>query len=356
MPQGPPVSPTDNISFSRFTGTKNTVSAERLAPEELQRARNIDIDDVGQVHRRRGQTLAASGNFHSLFASDNGTVYGVKDSSLGIIKPNYSFVSIQTGIGPDPLAYVQVGPVVYFSSLSNSGRINQPNNTVVPWGEAAADFWFSPVVNPTLSLLPIKGRLFGSPPMATILEYYNGRIYLGSGRTVWATELYMYNLTDKTKNFWQFEADLTMIAAVTDGIYVGTKTGLYFISGPTFDEMRRANTSGDGVLPGTMVKVPSELVNPQARQNLDQVLPNDSAAVFMTTGGLVAGLPSNQIFNLTETRVRFPTAQTGTALFRQQDGFNSYLGVLDSGGQPATGNVRIGDYVSAQLVRGNGRP
>jgi hypothetical protein len=518
MAQGPPDAPPDNISFSRFTGIKNTVSAERLAPDELQRARDIDIDDAGQIHRRRGQSLVAAGNFHSLFTANDGTVYGVKGPSLGIINPDYSFVDLQDGIGPSHLAYVQVGPVVYFSSLSNSGKItsggiksvpaismvedgsngyhfggvppaasiptstpmtfsvllkagarpaailyssdgtNTPNcefdlvhgvagtpayctasitaqgggwwlatiswtmtnpgsvqfvlfisqafgagfagasyqgvvgkgvlaampiwtmagvtqppldlttilsgatasatasqigSSVSPWGEAAADFWLSPVVNPTPTLFPIKGRLFGSPPMATILEYFNGRIYLGSGRTIWATELYLYNIVDKTRNFWQFEADLTMIAAVTDGLYVGTEGGLYFISGPQFDQMRRINVLGDGVLPGTLVKAPKELVDPQGRQDIAQVLPSDTAAVFMTAAGLVAAMSGGQVFNLTQTRVQFPVAQTGSALFRKQDGINSYLGVIDSGGTPAN-TARIGDYVSAQLIRGNG--
>lgn len=354
--QGPPVAappPEDNISFSRFTGVRNTVSAERLAPEELQRARNVDIDDAGQIHRRRGQSLVSSGNFHSLFNSDNGTAYGVKGSSLGLINPDYSFISLQTGIGPDHLSYAQVGPVIYFSSASNSGQISQPANVVTPWGEAVADFWFSPVVNPTPTLQPTKGRLFGSPPMATIIEYFNGRIYLANGRTVWATELYLYNFIDKTKNYWYFEDDVTLVKSVTDGLYVGTTTQLYFISGPTFNEMKRLNIWDAGVLPGTEVEVPSELVDPQGRQDLAQVLPGDTAVAFMTTHGLIAGLSGGKIYNLTETRVQFPVAQTGSAVFRQQDGVNSYLGVIDSGGTPA-GNMRIGDYVSAALIRGNG--
>jgi hypothetical protein len=350
--QGPPAAPPpDNIEFSRFTGIRNTISAERLAPEELQRARNVDIDDAGQIHRRRGSTLVASGNFHSLFESDGGTVYGVLGSALGIINPNYSFVSLATGFGPDHLAYVQVGPTIYFSSLRNSGQIT--GNAVTPWGEAAADFWFSPVVNPTPTLFPIKGRLFGSPPMATLLEHYSGRIYLGSGRTVWATELYLYNYIDVTKNFWQFEDDLTMIAAVQDGLYVGTESKLYFVTGGAFAEMKRSEVLEDGVLPGTIVEVPKELVDPQGRQDLAQVIPSETVVVFMTTAGLVAGMAGGQVFNLTQTRVQFPVAQTGSALFRKQDGINSYLGVVDSGGTPA-GNARLGDYVSAQLIRGTG--
>lgn len=350
--QGPPAAPPDNVSFSKFTGLRNTISAERLAADELRRARNVDIDDAGQIHRRRGSTLVAAGNFHSLFEADDGTVYGVKDGSIGVVNPNYSFVSLQSGIGPDPLAYVQVGHTIYFSSLANSGKITPPSNTVTQWGEAAADFWFSPVVNPTPTLFPIKGRLFGSPPMATLLEYFNGRIYLGSGRTVWATELYLYNFVDKTKNFWQFEADITMIAAASDGLYVGTTAAVYFVSFKD-GEAKRATILDAGVLPGTRVTAPRHLVDPNVRQNLEQLLPTETANVFMTTDGLVAGMDGGLIYNLTNTKVLFPEAHTGSALFRQQDGSNFYLGVLDSGGG-STGNMRLGDYVSAELIRGNG--
>lgn len=341
----PPVGVTqDSVVLSKFVGLRNTIGQERLAPGELERAQNIDLDDAGQPHRRRGYTQVAAGAWHSLYTSTRGTL-GVKDGVLSIINPDYSTQVLKAGVGPSPVAYVDVGPETYFSSASDSGVI-LADNTVEPWGAVGgAGTWLSPVVNPTSTLSPIQGRLLGAPPMATALAYYNGRVYLAEGRTVWATELFMYRYVDKTRTYMLFETDVTVIGAVTNGLYVGTRTGVYFLGG-TFGEMRRQPLSAYGAIPGTLVNVPAELVHPQANTSRN-------AVVFMTTSGLVAGFDDGQLLNLTQDRVLFPGAVAGAALFRRQDGVNQYIGATDSGGSP-TSAARIGDYVDVEIRRFRG--
>ena len=343
-PPGPVDQSQDSISVSRFVGLRNTLSAERLAPNELERAQNLDLDDVGQPHRRRGYTQVATGSWHSLFTSTRG-VLGVKDGVLSIINPDFSTQTLQSGVGPAPVAYVDVGPETYFSSATDSGVIGA-DNSVGQWGiEGGAGTWLSPVVNPTSTLAPIQGRLLGAPPLATALAYYNGRIYLAEGRTVWATELFMYRYVDKTRTYMLFESDVTVIGAVTDGLYVGTRAGIYFLGG-TFGEMKRLPLSTYGALPGSLVTVPAELVHPQANASRN-------AVVFMTTSGLVAGFDGGQLLNLTQDRFLFPGAVSAAALFRRQDGVNQYIGATDSGGSP-TSAARIGDYVDVEIRRFQG--
>ena len=55
MASAPPEAP-QTIVLSGFSGMKNTVSEERLKQDELFAAVNVDIDDVGQLRRRRGLT------------------------------------------------------------------------------------------------------------------------------------------------------------------------------------------------------------------------------------------------------------------------------------------------------------
>src|ERR1043166_1306838 len=447
MPTPPPDPQQDSVVFQQFEGLRNTISRDGLKSTELATAQNIDLDDVGQVHRRRGYTQVATGNFHSLFTDENGVAYGVKDGALGIINSDYSFNILRGGISADPLAYVQVGETVYFSSVTNSGKIHSvehaltkfaedgsngghqcglsstvstitsgtivrvsvqakplersavmlfvfdgvadpfcgfdlangvmstpvsctpqitpladgwyevsitfpmaatsvasfyfflarqfayspagifgasfytgtsgkgllfrqaqwtenagpPNSidlttsvaggffstfveVVAPWGaENDTGFWLSPVVNPTDTLPPIAGRTYAKPPMATALTYFNGRIYLASEHTVWATELYLYDYIDKTKNFFNFESPVTALGTVTDGIYVGTETGLWFLSGSF--PLKRIRIMGAGVLPGSMVDIPTELVHPQGQANLDTPLDSKNAVIFTTTVG-----------------------------------------------------------------------
>lgn len=338
----------DSVVLQKFAGLKNTVTEERLTPAQLAKAINIDIDDAGQIRRRRGATQVAEGNFHSVF-SDEDRVIGVRDGFLGIIYPDYSFKAIKSNIGSAPICYVKVGDKIYFSSQLYSGVINE-DDTVSPWGQQSSEnMWLSPVVNPTSTYDEIRGKFIGAPPVATSLAYFNGRIYMANGSDVWATELYLYDYVDKTRNYLSFESEVTVIGAVTDGLYVGTKTAVWFMSG-AFSQMQRILMMKSGALPGSLVSVPGELVNPQIP--IDQQAPSKTAVLFLSTVGLCAGLDNGVCYNLTQNEVLFPAADNVAAMFRRQDGINQYVGVADSAGSPASA-ARIGDYVDAEIRRFN---
>lgn len=356
QPQQPPPPETPPVVLDKFSGLKNTVEPERLTAEEFEYAVNIDLDDVGQVHRRRGKTLVASGAYGSLYTTDEGVVFATKDGAFGILNRDYSFRTLDNGYpAHDQLAYVQVGPTLYFSSRTRAGKVDLQSFQVGPWG-STPDLWLSPVLNPTATLPPIRGRLLGAPPLATTLAAWNGRIYMGSGREVWATELYLYDFVDRTKNFWQFEAEITMIGTVTDGIYVGTSEGVWFISG-MYNEAKRVRVMDSGVIPGSMVYAPSELANPGTiqvpvgqRQETDQKV----SILFLTQNGYCGGQDGGVCFNYSEDKFVFPDALRAASVWRRQDGLNQYLAVLQSGGTPSA-STRIGDFVDATLVRGGGR-
>jgi hypothetical protein len=357
MVQQAPEAAPDSIAFNAFEGLKNLVTRERLKPSELEFAKNIDLDDVGQAHRRRGYKKVATGDFHSLYTADDERVYGVKDGQLGIILPNYSFQAIHAVSVPPPeagrvaLSYAQIGDRIYYSCATDSGVIDASTDTWAPWGDPK-DIFLSPVVNPTATLGQVRGRLLGKPPLATAIAYWNGRIYMAEGRALWATELYLYNYVDKTKNYLLFEDDITGIGVVTDGIYVGTAGGLWFLSG-VFSAMKRERVMDSPVIPGSMIQMPSELANPPQIPG-SQDTPARVSVLFMTDAGFCTGQDGGTTFNLSETKFEFPDAQRVAALYRRQDGVNQYIAVAENGGSPAN-NTRIGDYVDAEIIKADSR-
>lgn len=339
-----PTQPPESVLLQAWKGLRNTVSAERLGPDELVTARNVDLDDAGQPHRRRGYTRVAEGNWHSLFRSGRG-IYAVRDGDLVKVRPGYTTQILASGLGPGPLAWCEVGPTLYFSSAVDSGKISAAD-VVTDWGAVGGDgTWLSPVVNPTATLNPVRGKQLGKPPMATAMCWLNGRIWMASGATLWATELYLYDFVDKTRNYLMFESDITVVGAVTDGMYVGTRSGVWFLTG-TLAEMRRVPVLTAGAVPGSLVPAPPDLVSPQREHSR-------SAVLFLTTAGLCVGHDGGALDNLTETRVLLPDAERAAALFRRQDGVNQYIAVADSGGTPTTG-ARIGDFVDAEIRRFTG--
>ena len=373
-PQLPPQQPEDDpaIVLDGFDGLKNTIGLTALGPRDLAEAINIDIDDRGKVYRRRGYTKVVSGSYGSLYNGEDGRVYGVSNGVLGIINPNYSFTALssQDGgydyffavlpletqpdaggltIGTEPLTYTQVGASIYFSNSIASGIIDTVGLQLLPWG-STPDIFLSPVVNPTATLPAVAGKLIGKPPLATSLGYYNGRIYLAQGPTLWYTELYLYNYVDKTKTFYQFEGDITMIGTVGDGIYVGTTEGCWFLAGPG-NPLKRTRVLDSPVIPGSMVYIPGELANPpQVGTEPDTEM--QVAISFLTTNGFCVGNDGGKCYNLTESKFFFPKMVSAAAAFRRQDGYNQYVAVTNSGGSPVS-TARIGDYVDAQIIRGD---
>lgn len=351
-PQGVP----ESIILGHFSGLKNTIDRERLSPRDLAVGINIDLDDDGQPHRRRGRTLVASGNFHSLFQANDGTVYGVKDGQLGIVEPDYFFTSLSevggdVSAGDKNIAYWQIDGKIYFTASYCSGIISHAEGLVSDWGPAQS-FWYSPVVNPTENLPAIRGKLYGGPPRADTLAYYNGRLYMSAGNMLWVTVFHLYHLVDKTRGFIQFEADITMVGAVSDGLYVGTTEGIYFLQGGSFEKLQRSRVMDAPAIPGTMVYVPQELANPpQVGQQADT--PAQVSVSFMTTRGFCVGEEAGKCTNLTEGTFFFPVGVRGSAFFRRQDGMNHYVVCMDSEGGPMNG-ARYGDYVDVQLLRGVG--
>jgi hypothetical protein len=344
VPQPPP-EPPESIVLSGFTGVKNTVSAERLGPNDLERAINVDLDDAGQPRRRRGYNQRSSVSHHSLRTVGDRT-FVVRNGNLGRLREDYSFLSIVADVGIAPVAYTEVNGEVYFSNTEAAGVIDA-DDVLLPWGKTdGQNRWVSPVFSPTDTLGAIGGRLLGDPVRATCLESYKGRIYLALGKTLWATELYAYHFVDKTKNYMQFEHEITMLGAVDNGIYVGTTGGLYFIQG-ILGQFKLSQINSDAVLPGSSVAMPSELVHPQAR---NQPMPSSVAIVFMSHGGVMAGFDNGTCYNLTNGTIEFPQGVSAASLFRQDSGANTYIAAIDAGGAPSA-NARIGDYVDAEIVR-----
>lgn len=337
--------PPESVLLQQFAGLKNTVTPERLAMGELQRATNVDLDDAKQPRRRRGSQLKIAGDWHSLYSTQDGRVYGVKDQQLVAVNPDYTTVPLGMYAGVEPLSWTEAGRSVYFASMFVSGRIDM-DNSVHRWGALNSEGqWVSPIVNPNEFLGPVNGRLFGKPPLASAICYSNGRIWLANGKTLWCTELYLFDYVDKTRSFLQFEDDITALGGVTDGFYVGTENLCHFLSGP-LKEINRINVCAAGVLPGSMVNaIPDGLPNQRTITH--------AAVLMMTDVGLAVGYDAGTFSLLTDDHFWFPKAQNVAAMVRRQDGFTQYVGVADSGGSPASA-ARIGDYVDAEIRRFSG--
>jgi hypothetical protein len=337
-----PFVPTPPLIVGTFDGIVNTITEERLKPTELAAAVNVDIDDAGQLHRRRGQLRLHTGNHHSAITIANRSLV-VRDGVLCLVNADYS-VDPLVFVGPERVCYTNVSNTIYFSNDRVSGKI--VDGVLKPWGEQL-DRWVSPVIRPTETLGAVSGKLLGATPRCTEMESYKGRIYMAHEDVLWYTELFLYDLVDKNRGYIQFEDPITMIMSVSDGFYVGTEQQLIFMEGAAMPGLKMQIQRSTPVIRGSCVRVPYAKVLPQARQT---TIPDGEGPVFMTSEGVCVGTESGNVFNLTQTKFVFPVADTAATLFREDRGLNSYVAATNTGGTPGA-NARIGDYVDADIVR-----
>lgn len=349
-PNPPDNLPPESVIVDGFDGLKNTVSPERLGARDLETAQNVDLDDTGQVRRRRGYTLKDPAEYHSL-QNSGGKIFAARNGVFGRIRDDYSFLPLCT-VGATPVCCTSVNEEVYFSSADASGVV-RADDTLIPWGLTDGQGqWLSPVINPTATLGQVAGRLLGDPPLATDIEAFHGRIYLAQGKTLWRTEPFQYHVVDRTRGFYQFEYEITLVMSVDDGLYVGTTGGLYFLGEERilmreFGSLKLDRVVDGFVVPGSGIGLPVDMVRPDTMQ---QSVGTGTAVLFLTDAGIMAGFNTGETLNITRGRFVLPEMVKAAGLFRQDQGVNSYVAAVDSAGGPSA-NARIGDYVDAQIIR-----
>ena len=121
------------VPFKNFLGLNNRLPPERLTPQELVQAINVDIDDSGGARSRQGFTSVLSGRCHSIWADGNTCLF-VQNEQLMQLLPDFTPVALGL-MGLDelhPLSYVMVNGTVYFTNGVITGAFQ--NGAVRSWG------------------------------------------------------------------------------------------------------------------------------------------------------------------------------------------------------------------------------
>jgi len=171
------------------------------------------------------------------------------------------------------------------------------------------------VTEQTVSTTFSKTLLFGPPPAGTMLEYYNGHIYIVDQSTVWYTEPFRYELIDAMQDFLPFDRDVTLMGAVEDGIFFGTDTEIVFAQGPGPRKFSMERKTSYGAVKGTM----------QVIDHLEKDGTLKKWIAFASKEGLCFGKPGGEIDNVTRNNYIIPPACSGVGLIRTLDGCSNTL-------------------------------
>ncbi len=225
-------------------------------------------------------------------------------------------------------------------TLTDTGGIeilNRPSGALV-WATDKDDYQFylvgaSDKIATLPTVEPLPSFLCGLPPAMEHLCFAFGRIWGAVGEDVYYSEPYRYGLFRQTANKFGFDSEVTLIAKVPTGLFVGMKNRTVFLEGTEPSEMKE-NYAGTGSVKGTLAycnNLPDlSSVLGTAEKGFTDV------PVWMTTDGIVAGNQMGRLFNLTKNKLKMDIPTRGAAIYRNLEGAFHYLscfkrGVVGSG-------------------------
>ena len=299
--------------FRKTTGLNTLIDPVDLdiseGIQELAVAADVEISDKGRLSRRKGYTSVLSGSYHSLFCN-GGDCICVSGTSLLQVLPDYTTVILDTVTENAKLNAVQVNNRIYWCNGYEKGYVENGANN---------DWVIGDYVGPTTL------RSLVSPPTGTLVEYYNGRMYVVQGSALWFSEELNYGAFDFLRGIIPFATNIHMVRAVNDGIYISNAEGIYFLEGTYPGEFRLVHKSSATAIPGTDAKFFGDLLYDRDGKFFI-TKSNKKAAIWLSDKGICAGFSAGNFVNLTEEKLEsLPNGLSGSGVVYN----NKYVGLIN---------------------------
>lgn len=287
--------------FTATLGLNAGVSEDRVPYTEtglqyLSTAVNVDINSGGSISRRKGyaQVLAAAGA-HSIFAMKGGNLLYVRNKVLYLLFPDGTTTQLMELSTDDRMYYAQVLDV-YCSNGTDRVIIEQ---------EAVASAWVVPGFSG-----PQTSRTFSPPRPGKFLLVFAGRLWLAAGQLVYFSEPGSPRRFDLSSGFLQFPEEVTMLAAVESGLFVGTASGVTWVNGSDPEKMEPTIVLQERPIKDSNVSATSAVI----AGIRDNPYYSGTVQLFLTRSGLWCGTKAGSVIRVSDNRLPLPEASGGCAV------------------------------------------
>lgn len=204
------------------------------------------------------------------------------------------------------------------------------------------------VVDTASSSEPLPSFLCSPPSYMEYLTYAFGRVWGNVDNILYYSEPF-HPEWFSTFNKFEFDQNITLIAQVPIGIFVGCEDTTYFLEGTEPQQMKQS-IAGKGAIPGTLKycnNIPElgDILSPAERIHV-------SVPIWLSQEGIVIGNVSGRLFNLTQQKVKFRPGIRGASVHRMKNGEFQYLTSFKQG-SPGSG-FGMADTATAEVIR-NGK-
>lgn len=184
------------------------------------------------------------------------------------------------------------------------------------------------LVSYTLSLLNIgkvaDNQFLTRMKPGGIVRAYNGRLITARGDEVWFSEPFRYGLTSPRHNFLRFNARVTMVEPVVDGVYVSTQEAVYFLRGDKPGAFTQSLVSANAAF-GTGTAVP---IGALPKKYADQA--TGAAVVWLGARGYSLGMPGGTVHDVQQDRLLLPAATGVQGVYWTVDGIQQVISIVES--------------------------
>lgn len=158
------------------------------------------------------------------------------------------------------------------------------------------------------------------PFAADHLCSYKGRIWAATGSTVWFTDTLSPHWLFPENGFFLFDAPVTLLAPVEDGLYIAAGNRTWFLQGAALDQFALRPVAAHGAVSGTgLIAFPYYIL-------LGQGQPPGPACAWLSTDGVFCiGRAGGVINRVTDAQLSLATGLRGITAFWEHDGLRSFL-------------------------------
>lgn len=193
------------------------------------------------------------------------------------------------------------------------------------------------VVVLTTSGEPMAYNVMALLPAGEVLAYHKGRLYSAVGNIVFYSLPYNLGLYRPAQDFIPLDADVTMLAAVEGGLYIGTAKAIHFMASSTPEQATFPRVAGYGAVRGTLATIP-----------------DSTDVMFFTDQGPVRAGSGGELRALQEREIAFPQAGSGAAFVRESNGLTQFVAALAN---PAPSAAAVmGSYMDAEVITQGAAP
>lgn len=239
------------------------------------------------------------------YVRSDGRESGAPASTFVDVPANGGLVFSSVPVSSDPLV---VWKHIY---------VSEPNGKLPYLAARLRNSDTSATLRTVVSGMPVRTQFMGPAPAGIRVVYYNGRLYVAQGRFLMYSQPHEYELFDTRSGFIAFQSEVRTVAAVSDGLFVGTERETAFLDGEDPSTFVYTPKGSAGGVAGTESIVRADLVTKEGL--------GERTVMWHSTEGVMVGTKGGDLKNLTGGRFTFAKSRRGASLFKIREGTPQFL-------------------------------